>query len=330
MGETNKMAEESKEPKTIYEQAQESALKHVQYNSVVQAIKQGKFVQNLNDIAVSAAQEGEEGITEEDAKILKKTDNVNMCFDYIDAGAKKFYTRSQNIFEKNLERIIDDSPQSTMEGIEGMIFNYFPNEKVEGEYKEVAKLHRQIVHMRQVLGEYSKLQDEGKKQDMRDDVMKHEIVEYYNSLYKDGKSEQLAKENSALLNASIKWISRHPGLCENKYKWLMKRKVEQFNSKLIGVSWKEYKAIKKQDEDEQLEWDRQTLSDLENEEDQYVRQEHIQKRNELRRREHLAEKISKKMPDYLKSAMGPEALMDMYQNQWYTEAQQEAQRRAQG
>jgi len=314
------MAEEE-DTKNIYEQAQEAALKHLSYNSVIQAIKQGKFIPNLNDIAHKAAKEAEEGLLDEDAKNILKSDNVNMLHDYINGASEKFAIRTQSIFEKNLEKIIDESPQKTMEGIEKMLFDFAPKAKVEGEYKEIAKLHRQIVHMRQVLGEYSQVQDEGKKADIRDDIMTHEIAEYYNSLYKDGKSEHLAKENAALLNASIKWVSRNPRLCEAKYGWLMKRKTEQFKSKMMGISWKEYKAIKKQDDAEQLEWDRETEAEIENEEDDYVKQQHRQKRNEQRKRERLPEKFSKKIPDYLKSAMEPDAMMSMYASYWQKAAQ---------
>ena len=318
------MADET--PKSIYEQAKESTLKHMEYSSVMQAIQEGKFVPDLTDRAEKAAKEVEEEILKEDGKINLETDNINQLYDYIKGAAQKFAIRTNRLFEKNLEEIISNTPQKAMEGVEKMLFNFLPKEKVEGEYKDVAKLHRQIVHMNNVMGAYVKEQDEGNKKDLRDDVMSHEIAEYYNSLYKDGKSEDLAKENAALLAASIKWTKRNPRLCEAKYQWLLGRKKEQFRSKLIGISWKEYKAIKKQDDDEKNEWDRETEAEIENEADDYVKQQHRQRRNEQRKREHLGDKISKKIPDYLRNAMDSGAMMNMYARYWQKEAQEKAQR----
>lgn len=317
------MAEDkSEEPKDIYEQTREAGLKFLGYNSVVGAIKQGKFIPNLTDMAEQAAKEVEDGVLKEDGKINLQTDNVNQLYDYIAGASEKFRIRTTTLFENNLEKIIDATPQKAMLGIEKMLFDFAPKEKVDGEYKEIAKLHRQVFHMRNVWREYNETQSESRKKDLRDDDMVNDIIEYYNGLYKDGKSEELAKENAALLNASIKWVKRNPRLCEAKYQWLISRKTDEFKAKLVGLTYKEYKKLKDIDSDEKLAQEREIEAEIENETDEYVKQQHRQKRREQMKREHLPDKISKQIPDYLRNAMAPETLMNMYTSYWASEANQ--------
>jgi len=116
--------------KSLFDQSKEAALKYLQYNSVVRAIQAGKFIPNLSEIAENAANEVEEGILDEDGKNNRATDNTSQHYDYIDGAAKKFGIRTQNLFEKNLEAIIDSSPQKALENLEKMLFNFAPKEKV--------------------------------------------------------------------------------------------------------------------------------------------------------------------------------------------------------
>lgn len=302
------------EPKTRYEKAEQAFGKLVSYSTVLQKIQEGKVVPDLNEIAASAAMEFEGKILKDDAKENFESNDVNQHFDYIKGAASKFSVRLTRLFEKNLEEIINTTPDKAMEGIEKRLYSFAPPEdkKVPREYKEIARLHRKIAKMRNVWEQYQKA-NENEKKSIREDFMEDEVKEYYIDRYKDGKNEEEREENAELLKVSLKWLARKAGLCERKYDGLLGRRTDEFKAKLLGLTYDEYKKQKDKEKDERIREGKEREREIEDED---YESEFIEEQERHRSEEKLKDKIIKEIPDYLKEVMEPEAVRNMYMSYW--------------
>lgn len=220
---------------TAYETAKGDYEKFNSYAIPLNSAKQGRYVDNLFEIAHNAALEVEDGLLEDDARAILEERNQQMALDYIQGGAYKFQVRIKRDFDENLEAIVGSTDDKGLDGIEKLLPRFKPKKDVGGEYEEAAKLHRSVYSMIKALGMYqNKELDEEQREDVRKRIMVKMIKDYYEDLYKDPKDKNKKEEDIGLLSASLKWVQHSPRLCLDKFGKLTSKKLEEFHKKIDG------------------------------------------------------------------------------------------------
>ncbi len=200
------MAKEKKEEeKTTFQEFGEKYLNVKEYQSGLEDVADGKgnnavprLVQKVL-IENSALSEQESGRLWDGVKT--ELQNYYVTSPYLDEGLRKETDRFREFGGRNLEGILKSTPGEFMEQI---FMRHAPGEEHpvrDSSYEEIGELHKRMVKMSRVLGDFKKPElGESKKGELISGI-KGDLKEYYKKQYKveDTDDEKTAADKKAAL-----------------------------------------------------------------------------------------------------------------------------------
>lgn len=279
---------EAKEP-TAFEKAVEKMQKYENYRSVLNQVREGKTLDELPEIASNAISDSMEDLVE----ICDYQGAANMLDDYLEtrqmdptadkttlyrrvkgglASARKRHNRWFKD-KKNIEAIINTTPEKLLERIESKIYHIKPK-KDSVASDGAAKIHKELYDMSNFeikegddviavlkLDDYDK---EGFSKDEKEEIENHAreyVAKYYDGLYKsDSKDKKLQdkakgykEDNKELVNELKRWHAGDGKRAVSKLKRIRERKLQEFKARLGGSSYKQLFEYMTQGKEKEIE-----------------------------------------------------------------------------